>query len=217
MEQLSAIISHWADIIPLELYVVAGSFVEEIVAPIPSPVILTLGGSIARAQGHTWLYLLVLSFLADIGKTAAAWVLYGLADRLEDIVIGRFGRFIGIKQHDIEHIGERFHKGHRDVYMLAALRAIPIIPSAVLSVVCGAIKLDLRTYLVATLVGTFFRNLIFLYFGFFGAASYTSLMRGMDEAESLVQVGILAGLILLIAAVYYRRHTHRRHKRQQHP
>jgi Na+/glutamate symporter len=52
-EDLQHYIIDLASIVPIELFAVLSSFLEEIVAPIPSPLIGTLLGSLALAGGHT--------------------------------------------------------------------------------------------------------------------------------------------------------------------
>ena len=191
--------------VPLELFVFIGAFVEEVLAPVPSPIIMTLGGSIAEAQNKPIFYLGLLAIIGAIGKTFGAWILYFIADRAEDVLIGRWGRFFGVTSREIESIDKRFNKGWRDYVFLTLARATPIIPSAPVSVVCGVIKLKLKTYLISTFIGTSFRNILFLYVGYVGVSSYEKIINGIDSIESLIQ--IIFGIIIvgIIIWAYYKR------------
>jgi membrane protein DedA with SNARE-associated domain len=199
------ILESYATRMPIELFVFFGSFIEEVIAPIPSPFVMTLAGSIAKAQDQTISYLVILSILGAIGKTLGALVLYIIADKTEDIIISKFGKFLGVSHKDIERIGKRLNKGWRDNIFLFMARALPIIPSAPVSVVCGIIKINMKTYISSTFLGTCVRNMLFLYVGYVGVSSYEHILGGLDSIESLVQIAIgiiLAGIIIW---AYYKR------------
>jgi membrane protein DedA with SNARE-associated domain len=199
------IFESFATKMPLELFVLLGSFIEEVIAPIPSPFIMTLSGSIAKAQDQAIFYLILLSFFGAIGKTLGAWVLYIIADKAEDVIVGKYGKFFGVTHKEIESIGRRFNKGLRDDVFLFLARAIPIIPSAPVSVVCGLIKLNIRTYLLSTFLGTSVRNMLYLYVGYVGLSSYESVLGGLDSVESIVQIVIGVGIVGIIGWAYYKR------------
>jgi len=203
--QIEAWLADLSARIPVELFIFFGAFIEEVIAPIPSPLVLTLAGSIAFSQKHALVFLLWLSLVGTVGKTLGAWLVYFIADKLEDVIVGRFGKFIGVAHKDVEGIGKHFKGGWKDYFILFILRALPVIPSAPLSVVCGIIKINLRTYLVATFLGTYVRNLIFLYIGYAGVATYTSLLGGLESIESVVQILVLVGFVGLIVWAYTQR------------
>lgn len=192
--------------LPLEFSSFLGGFVEEVIAPIPSPFVMAAVGSAAFAQNKGFLVLLWLAFLGSVGKTLGAWVIYVVADKLEDLVVRKFGRFLGISQGDIEAIGKRFNGSWKDDLTLFILRALPIIPSSPVSVVCGIIKINMRTYMVSTLAGNLIRNLVYIYLGFAGVSAYESVLSGMNSAESIVQIVIFLALVLLVGWIYYRRY-----------
>ncbi len=194
--------------VPLELYVTVGSFIEEIVAPIPSPVVMVLAGSIAHTQNHSVWFLLWLALFGSVGKTAGALVLYFVADKLEDVVLGKFGKFIGLSHKQVETIGKKFQGGFKDDIFLFIARAIPIIPSAPVSVVAGLIKLNLKTFIVSTLLGTFVRDLMYLYLGFEGLDNYKQVSSGFENAESIGQLILLAVIAGIIVFAYFRRKHH---------
>ena len=62
--------------VPLEIFTFFGAMGEEIIAPIPSPLVMTLAGSIASSQNKTFVFLLWLALLGALGKTIGAYVIY---------------------------------------------------------------------------------------------------------------------------------------------
>jgi membrane protein DedA with SNARE-associated domain len=200
-----AILVGYAQEVPLELFIFAGAMIEEILAPIPSPVIMTLGGSIALAQNFPWVMLLWLALLGAIGKTLGSWLVYFVSDKAEDIVVGKFGKFLGVTHKEIESIGKYFYGDWRDDFIIFIARALPIMPTAPVSIACGVIKVNLRSYLVGTFAGTYVRNVMYLWLGFAGLASFESIMAGLDTAESIVQVIMVAVMLVILAVIYKRR------------
>lgn len=180
--------------VPVEAYAFYGSFIEEVVAPIPSPLVMATAGSLAFAQRLGVPFLLWIALIGAVGKALGAWLIYFAAERLEAVVVGRFGRFLGVSRDDIEKLRGHFRGGWKDAALLTLLRALPVMPSSPVSVACGVLKLDLRVYLAATLAGTWFRNLFYLYVGYSGLEILDSWMRGAGRAESLVQILLLAAL-----------------------
>ncbi|NBO17532.1 MAG: DedA family protein, partial [Proteobacteria bacterium] len=101
------------------------------------------------------------------------------------MVIEKFGKFIGISKEDVEKISNKLNSGSRDDLVLFFLRAIPIIPTAPVSVVCGLIKTNLRTYIFSTFLGTLVRNIIYLYLGFSSLNAIENINSEIDSFEKI--------------------------------
>lgn len=205
MDQIINLIKTLANTIPLEIFAFVGSFMEEIFAPIPSPLIMTTAGTLAHTQNQTLFYLFWLALAASFGKTIASWFYYMLADKTEDLILTRFGKFIGVTHNEIESIGKHFKGTWKDDVILFLVRALPIMPTSLVSVVCGFIKLNMRTYLQSTFIGYFIRSSIFLYLGYTGMATYGNLSSKFVNIESLVKIVSGAGLFLFLIWIFYRR------------
>lgn len=152
----------------LEVFVTLGSFIEEVFAPIPSPFIMTTAAVLAVEKQYAWWAFGVLALLGAFGKTLACWLVYFVADKSEDIVVSKFGRYFGVTHQQVERVGSWFSRGWWDEVILFVLRAVPLAPSFMISVVCGLIKTNLRSYLFATFTGTLVRNGIYLLIGIYG-------------------------------------------------
>lgn len=195
----------WAKDVPLELFTFAGSFIEEVLAPIPSPIVMTVTGSIASTQDKAMWYLLVLSLIGAAGKTLGAVLVYMVSDKAETILVGRFGKFIGVTHTEVETLGKRLNGGWKDLWLLLFLRALPIMSSAVVSVCCGFVKIPMRVYLVSTFFGTIVRDFFYLYVGFSGIAALHNLVDGFDSIESIIQAVIAVLIVVVIAWIYWKR------------
>lgn len=194
-----------ASSLPVEIFATFGSFIEEIIALIPSPLVMVLSGTLAHAQDYPFAYIIVLALLGSIGKTVGAWILYILADKLEDFFVDKFGKFLGVSKNEVENIGKKLSGSWKDDVLLFVARAIPIIPSAPISIASGAIKLNKRTYITATLAGTFFRNLMFLYLGYVGVENYKEISQGFESLESYGQLFLFLVILVVVVWAYLHR------------
>ena len=185
--------------IPVELIVFFGSIIEEIFPPLPSPLFLIISKIVTYNQKFSVLYILLLTSIAVFGKTIGSLFLYFLADKTEDIIVGRFGKWFNISHRDVESIGQRFTGSWKDTIILIFLRAIPIIPTTPVSLVCGIIKLNIRTYLISIFIGSFIRIFILLYLG---VAAYRSLITNVDN---VIEVSLVFIIVCLIGWFYYKR------------
>lgn len=208
--QLEAFLIAHADSMPLFLFAPLASFAEELIAPIPSGPVMMVMGSLAAIQGYPLAVLPLVAIAAALGKLAGALVIYLVADKLEDAVADRFSRFLGVTHAQIEEFGARFGKGWKDYVLLTALRSLPFVPSALISAGSGAIKIPLRLFVVATLVGSIIRDAFYLYLGFAGLEIAERILERFSAAESLVLGALAIGAPTFLFFLYLR---NRRRKR----
>lgn len=196
-------------VVPLPVFTFFGALIEEIIAPIPSPIVMTLAGSLAAVANYGYIYLILLALTGSVGKTIGAYVIYYISDKAENVIIQKFGRFIGVTQKDVERISTKLNSGKRDDLVLFLLRAIPIVPTAPVSVVCGLIKIKLKTYLWTTFLGTLVRNTIYLYLGF---TSLNAIENINSEIDSLEKFGY--AIVLVIVGIIFL-YIYQQKKKQQ--
>ena len=197
----------YAERLPLEIFVLLGAFVEEVIAPIPSPFVMTLAGSVTAAQGHPFWYLFVVAVIAAAGKTLGGMVLYVIADKTEDIVFLKLSRYVGITHEEVEKLGNRLSRGSwRDWAVLMGIRSTPVIASAPISVICGFLKIRWRMFVITTFLGSIIRDFVYLYVGFTTLGTANSLTEGLGGIESFVQISTaISGLAFLGWIIYKRK------------
>lgn len=191
-----------ASIVPVPIFTFLGALIEEIVAPIPSPLVMTLAGSLVATNQQGVAQLIVLAVIGAVGKALGSIVIYVLADKGEDFVMKRFGWLLGISHKEVEDIGKHLTQGKRDDIILFLLRAIPIIPTAPVSIVCGLIKYNFKRYITVSFAGTLVRNIFYLYLGFTSVGALESVNSGLDSVES-IGYAILFVLFLAMAVMFY--------------
>lgn len=184
----------WSEAVPLPLFVVLGSFMEEIIAPIPSPIVMTLAGSLSKSHGDHVSVLLFLALIGAIAKSIGGYIIYILADKFEDVIVGRWGKYLGLNHKQLEAIGGKLGRGWKDSVALFLLRATPIMPTAPVSFAAGILKLNLKTYIISSAVGLFVRNMFYLYLGYTSAGALENLNGSLDKAENIGSVLVLAAV-----------------------
>jgi|GEM_PF-436362 len=213
--QLEAIIISYAGVIPLPLFAAFSSFAEEIVAPIPSGPVMLVMGSLAQLQGYGLLGIALLTVCAATGKLIGSLVVYTIADKAEDILSGRFAKFIGVTHAQIESFGNRLGNGWKDYVLLTVLRMLPFVPSAVISIGAGVLKVPLRLFIVATFIGSIIRDAAFLYVGYIGLSGAEQILSKLDTVESILQMVIILGVgtgLCVYAYLFNKRRKARKQK-----
>lgn len=199
------ILRSWAEVLSPPWFTFFGTMLEEIIAPIPSPLVMTLGGSLAESLHKNVSYLFLLALTGTAGKTIGSYVIYLIADKFENVLATRAGKWIGISHTQIENIGARLGKGWKDNVAIFVLRALPIMPTAPVSFVAGILKIDLKTYLVSSALGIFVRNMFYLYLGFTSLGALENINSNLASWESVGSVIVLVLVAALILYIYKKR------------
>ena len=191
---------------PLEWFVFIGSFLEEVISPIPSALIMGTAGSLALLHGSSLGYLMWLALIGNIGKSLGAWLYYFIGDKLEDLLIKRATNFFGVRHEEIENIGKRFTGHHwKDGGALFMLRLIPFFPTTPVSIAAGIIKMDIKVFLLATYAANFFKDLLYLYAGYAGLATLHTFWRKLLPLKVGVDILVAVSIIGFLFFLYTKR------------
>ena len=198
-----------AQSLPLELFVLIGSIVEEVIAPVPALAVMLVAGSAAAVQGLTVLDLIPLAIIAALGKALGAIVVYMISASMGTLVLTKYGRYFRVSAEEIHDLGKHLKGTKRDYVFLTVLRALPIIPSSVVSLGCGLLKIPFKLFLITTFIGTIVRDGIFLYVGYSGVGVLKDFANKATDIESVLQTGFIVLVLITFAYIYYRRKKNR--------
>lgn len=202
---LENLIVSYAGKMPLEIFAPLASIIEEVVAPIPSPAIMIVTGSLASLQGKVLHDLIILSLLGSLGKTIGAIIVYYIADKIEDFFAGTLEKYFGVRHEDIEAFGQKLKGGAKDYFVMIFMRALPIIPSSLISIGSGVLKIPIRLFIVSTIVGSIFRDFLYIYFGYAGISILEGIIKKSESLESIIQMVVFVILFFGFAWAYYKR------------
>ncbi|KKU88905.1 MAG: hypothetical protein UY18_C0007G0003 [Microgenomates group bacterium GW2011_GWF2_47_9] len=185
-------------VLPLPFFVIIGSVLEELISPIPATLVLGVVGSYIAATTGNIPYLIVLITLATLGKTIAAWMTYWLGRLMGRFVIVKWGRFFGVKIEDIDKTNQKLKK-HNAWALTFAMRALPIAPSAAVSIAGGILHLNQKVFLSSTFFGYIIRNGLTALLGYAGI----DIFSNWENYSTNPLYAIFTILLLSILAIYW--------------
>lgn len=198
-------------ILPLgPLGVFIASLIEEIIAPIPSALIM-LGSGFIFVKGSFSLMTILDVFYyvalpAALGVALGSLVVYGIARYIGVEILIRWGTFFGVTHSMVERAQIYFRESKKDDVAVFVARIIPVVPAVVIALGAGLIKMPVVRYLVISGVGTFIRASILGLIGWKVGAVYVEYAEIIGRWEDYILVGIL---VIVIAGLVYARYTHK--------
>jgi membrane protein DedA with SNARE-associated domain len=183
--------------------VFAAGVIEEIIAIIPSSIVqmgagfLFLSGMPVGVDALVRLLTHVI-LPASLGVVVGSLPIYYAAYYGGKPVIDKFGRFVGVGWTDIEQAQQKFTETSREELFIFICRALPIMPSVVITTFSGIVRVRVGTYLLYTFLGTLVRAAILGVLGWQLGALYREYAPQIDRLE---KVGLL--IVLMSGGVYY--------------
>ncbi|HHU32107.1 MAG: DedA family protein [Zhaonellaceae bacterium] len=174
--------------------------IENIFPPIPSEVILTLGGFMTTSTSLTIPGVVLAS---TIGSIVGAIILYGIGllmdvNRLEKIV-ERWGHILRLTKDDIYRANYQFNK--HGVWAVFFCRLVPLIRSLI-SIPAGMSHMKFWSFLLLTGVGTLFWNIVLVNLGALVGSSWYKIVEYLDIYANFIYF-VLAVLLLIGGIIYF--------------
>lgn len=205
--QLEAQLLTLVHTLPLEAFVLIASFIEEVIAPIPSPTVMVISGTVAQVQHYPLSGLFILALIGALGKTIGACVVYFITNKAEHVIMGSFGKFFGVTHEDVENLGKKLGNGFKDYILLTTFRALPFMPSVVVSVGSGLLKVPLKLFITTTFVGTIVRDGFYLYAGYVGAEALAMIINKSTNIETYIEILVV---VAMLGYIGYRVHERKK-------
>lgn len=181
------------------LGVFAGSVLEELISFIPSALVQVSAGFFLL-QGHP-LGLSSFSILfLGIGVPSALGVALGslpyyAAGRFGgEWFVRRFGRYVGVTESKLEAVRGYFKTKKTDETFFVIARMIPLIPSVLLTVTAGVLRMRLGSFIVLSIIGTFVRASILGFVGWRLGVLAEASVSGIDSIVTAVGTVLFVGL-----------------------
>lgn len=182
------------------LAMVIGGFVEQVIVPIPSPIITMAGGAFLVPQDlpffeTIWQIILRVSLPYSIAATIGTSFVYLVAYYGGRPLIDKFGKYVGISWSLIEEVKTEFQKTIRDEVFILIASSIPVVPVSLISAFSGGFRTPPVKFYSMIFLALIIRSIILGYVGYQMGEAFTSLAYGLDKIESVFTV-IGAGLVL---------------------
>jgi len=188
------------------LGVFVASVIEEVMAPIPSALVMTMSGFIFVTGPVSIKAILALIFKvatpAALGVTVGSYFIYFIARYGGKFTIEKWGKYIGLYSSDIEKLQNKLSGTRKDEILIGSARILPIVPSVAISAFCGIMEMSLVKYFFITLIGTFFRGLILGAIGWQVGNVYGKYADLINSIEKVILLSTILGLAVFVVLKY---------------
>lgn len=191
-----------------QLSVFIGVMIEQIIVPIPSPIIVMGAGAILISPGLSIptaflqiLWIIVLP--GTVASTLGSFIGYTISYYGGKAIVVRFQRFLGVDWNQMENLEKRF-RGKKEALSIFFSRAIPVFPISLVSIFAGLLRVPIRSFTLYTFLGSIFRCFFLAFFGWWIGATYEKVATHLDSLETIVSVLMLIGMGLVFVYLYHK-------------
>jgi membrane protein DedA with SNARE-associated domain len=181
-----------------QLSVFIGVIIEQIIVPIPSPLIVMGAGAILISPEFSVLkaflqILWIIVLPGTIASTLGSYIGYLISYYGGKALVTRYQRFLGVDWKEIENLESRF-RGKREALTVFFARAIPVFPISLVSIFAGLLHVPIRPFTFYTFVGSIFRCFLLGLVGWWIGATYEKAATQLDSVETIISILMLIGM-----------------------
>ena len=185
--------------------VMAGMVIEEVIVPIPSPIIPMAAGFLIIEASTIPAAILQAFFIialpASVASVVSSYFVFGAAFYGGKPILEKYGRYLDVTWEEVQHLERHFDSGH-EKYYVALFRAIPIVPLSLISGSAGLFRMDWKKYGVWSFIGMMPRNFSLAMIGWWVKDDALALASHIDTLSTGVAVAV-AGTVA--AVILYRK------------
>jgi membrane protein DedA with SNARE-associated domain len=186
------------------------TFLEEIIAPIPSPIVPLAAGFFLLDPSLSFVNIifenaLTVALPVSIGIIIGSSLVYVLGFWGGKPIIEKSKKWTGINWQDIEKTEIRLTKSKGDEITLFILRMLPIIPGVAISGFCGVARYPFKKFITITFFGSFMRAFILGIIGWKVGELYATYADIISKFEKHILLFILLLIFLLLICYYLRK------------
>lgn len=191
-----------------QLSVFVGVMIEQIIVPIPSPIIIMGAGAILILPDlsipNAFLQILwVIVLPGSIASTLGSYIGYMISLYGGKALVVRFQRFLDVDWDQIERLEKRF-QGKKEALSIFLSRAIPVFPISLVSIFAGLLRIPIKPFTIYTFLGSIFRCFFLGFFGWWIGATYEKVATRLDSLETIVSILMLVGMVVAFGYLYYK-------------
>ncbi len=178
------------------------TLIEEVIAPIPSSLVPMLAGFSFLGTEAAFLSLFysavfIIAFPVAVGVSLGSLLVYFIGYFGGRPLIEKSKKFLGLSWESVEKIEKKMTAGHKDEVALFILRMIPVIPGVAISAFCGLVRYKLKTFIIITFLGSFFRAFLLGFLGFYVGDLYFKYSDYISSFEKYIFIVIVVIFIII--------------------
>jgi len=191
-----------------QLSVFIGVMIEQVIVPIPSPLIIMGGGAILIRPEisipNAFLQILWIIVLpGSIASTLGSYIGYLISYYGGRVLVTRLQRFLDADWDEIENLEKRFDR-RKEALSIFLLRAVPVFPISLVSIFAGILRIPIKPFTFYTFLGSIFRCLFLGFFGWWIGATYEKAATHIDSMETIISILMLIVMGVIFGYLYYR-------------
>ena len=175
--------------------------IESAMVPLPSELILPFAGfmvsdpsQIEPITGQPWNFWIVV-IVATIGNTLGSLVAYGIGAWGGRPFLERYGRYLLIREHEIEAADRFFEKyGAATVFFG---RLLPIVRTFI-SFPAGVARMPLVTFIVYSTLGAFVWSVLLVFAGVQLGAHWVDIRHALQPFDLAIAVVVVVAIVLFV-------------------
>lgn len=198
------------NVIPLGPFgVFLASIAEEVIAPIPSALVMMTAGFLFITGPVNLANIIKLAFFvglpAGLGVALGSLWVYGVAYWGGKNFLDRCGKWIGLYWSDVEKMQTKFESGKTEELSIIGARIVPFVPSVAISAFCGFIRMKFWKYFLLTFIGMFLRGMVMGAIGWQVGNVYYKYAATISRFENIFLISIVLAGIICVAVLFWRK------------
>ena len=195
LEYVLALVNH-----NLFTAMVGGGIVEQVIVPIPSPIISMAGGASLFGLHIAFLpsLLTIITKVAipyAIGATLGTGIIFFIFYYGGHPILDKFGKYVGINKKLVDKIQKDFKKTMSDELFVLLGASIPIVPVSIITGMSGLFRYNPLRFFGLIFAALCIRATILGFIGYKMGQTFMDLAKGLGNIESTLTI-ILALIIL---------------------
>ena len=181
--------------------VMVAMMIESAMIPLPSELILPYAGFLVSdpsqlepLTGQPWNYWLVVAF-ATLGNTLGSLIAYAIGAWGGRPFLERYGKYLLIRQHEIELADHFFQKYGAATAFFS--RLLPIVRTFI-SFPAGVARMPIRTFVLYSTAGAWLWSMLLVWAGMQLGANWEDIRHALQPFDLLIAVIVGAGIVLFI-------------------
>lgn len=185
---------------------------EDIFFFVPSSLVFMGAGFVMIDKGlgfwSAFAYTLALIGVpAAAGVTFGAFFVYGAVYKLGKPLVVQYGKYLGVTWEEIESVRQKFAKGYSDEVALFIMRALPVFPLALASILSGLVRLGWKEFVAISFWGVLVRATVSAMIGWKVGKTYVYYA---EQFEVIEKYGVIVLLVLTVAFLIWHLRRHRK-------
>lgn len=184
----------------------AASFLEEVIAPIPSAIVMLGSGFLFLHGSLSFALIMKLIIYVAIpvacGVTIGSLVVYTIAKYIGVTLLIKWGKIFGVTEDMVGRAEMYFGEHKRDDIAVLVARIIPIVPAVVIALGAGLIRMPLLRYMTISFIGTIVRASILGLLGWQVGSLYTEYASYVSRYENWVLLICVCGVGIGLVRLY---------------